>query len=279
MSDDPMVKAKEIWDELDQEDNGATVPPGEPDEVVIGGEAEIAPPREGGEGDDGAVGPTLQELMDKIAGLEAQVARTTQSVQNVAGHVGGLNAHIKRIQEEVRTKGHDTPSAAAVAAARTDPEAMNRLREDYPEFAEAMGAALDARLSEIEAKIPQGNTSVPENVVTKEELQTWKNEMYVESRHEGWKDRVKTPEFAGWLHRQPREVQMLAVSDDPRDAVRLLDLHQEATKKPAPNSDHISSAAALPRGRGGSRVTTKSVDQMTPEEYWAYLDEQDRQKR
>jgi hypothetical protein len=40
----------------------------------------------------------------------------------------------------------------------------------------------------------------------------------------------------------------------------------------------LDSAAAIPMGRGAQAARVKPVDQMTKAEYWAYLDEQDRQK-
>jgi len=268
MSDD----AQKIWDELDQEEVGGQQPSEKETVEAAIGDDTIA----SGAEDDAT--PSYQELLDRVAGLESMLSQADRRLKNAEGHIGGLNAHIRKVQEEVKTKGASAPTAAEVSAARADPEAMAALKRDYPEFAEAMGAALDARLAELEARIPQQvSPQIPENIVTQDDLRQWQNRMYVEAKHEGWEDRVKTPEFAGWLFRQPREVQMLAESDDPRDAVRLLDLHRDATKPRNKSNDQLSSAAALPSGRGG-RVTTKSIDDMTPEEYWRYLDEQDRQK-
>jgi hypothetical protein len=103
--------------------------------------------------------------------------------------------------------------------------------------------------------------------------------MAVEVRHPGWQDRVQTPEFVGWLQRQPREVQMLAASDSPQDAVRLLDLHGEAsTSVTSQRTQRLASAAAIPSGRSGSNTRAKAVEDMTPQEYWAYLDQLDKQK-
>lgn len=84
----------------------------------------------------------------------------------------------------------------------------------------------------------------------------------------------------GWLQRQPREVQMLAASESPQDAVRLLDLHTEATSSASTQrTQRLNSAAAIPSGRSGANVRQKAVEDMTPDEYWRYLDELDRQKR
>jgi len=72
---------------------------------------------------------------------------------------------------------------------------------------------------------------------------------------------------------------MLAASESPQDAVRLLDLHSDAMKSvTSQRTQHLSAAAAIPSGRSGGNVRSKAVEDMTPEEYWRYLDELDRQK-
>ena len=82
------------------------------------------------------------------------------------------------------------------------------------------------------------------------------------------------------LQRQPREVQLLAASESPQDAIRLLDLHDDAMKSgSSQRTQRLNSAAAIPSGRSGAHVRQKAVEDMTPEEYWRYLDELDRQKR
>ena len=112
-----------------------------------------------------------------------------------------------------------------------------------------------------------------------DEIARLRSEMAVEIRHPGWQERVRTPEFVGWLQRQNREVQLLAASESPQDAVRLLDLHTEALGTASTQrTQRLNSAAALPTGRGGGNTRTKPVEEMSPQEYWRYLDELDRQK-
>lgn len=262
--------AEELWQEMDQEERGASAPSPEPALVQ---EQDTAPPAvEPPERD-----PFLSELMDKVSGLEAQLAQTTTRLRNAEGHIGGLNKQVKAARATTEAQGHQAPTAAEITAARTDPESMAALKRDYPEFAEAMSAALKAELEEFKKQIPQQQQPT-EPAVTAEDLQTLKNDMFVEVHHAGWKNVVRTAEFAGWLGRQPGEVQMLASSAEPDHAVRLLDLYK-ARQKAQVSDAGLSSAAALPSGKSGTRVSQKSVDDMTPDEYWRYLDEQDRMQR
>jgi hypothetical protein len=145
-----------------------------------------------------------------------------------------------------------------------------------------MESALNERLSGLEQRLQQqAQPQAPQQPgIGVEEFHRMRSELQVEVRHPGWLDRVRTPEFQGWLQRQPREVQMLAASESPQDAIRLLDLHGDAAKSAtSQRTQRLSAAAAIPTGRSGSNTRGKAVEDMTPEEYWRYLDEIDRQKR
>lgn len=237
---------------------------------------------EGGSGDDTvSAAPTYQELMDKVSGLEAKLGQADKRLYNVEGHIGGLNASVKRVQEEFKGRGKETPSAEQIAKAQVSPEAMAELEEKYPAFAKVIKPVLEDAVARMTPASQQAAQQIPDDIVTEKDFREWQNRQYVELRHEGWEEKVKTPEFYGWLTRQPREVQMLATSDNPKDAVRLLDLHADAAKPPQKQStdnDQLASHAALPGGKRGGGPTTKRVEDMTPGEYWRYLDEQDRLK-
>jgi hypothetical protein len=272
-------EARKIWDQP------APVAQGEPpaEQTVEAATTEQAPAAQADAtqpGEDAAPSGE-QNLLDRIAGLEAMLTQVTTRLRNAEGHIGGLGSQLKQqlqAAQQVSASGGEAPSASEIRNAQQSPEAMARLKADYPEFADAMESALNERLSALEQRIQQ--PSQPSEAVTTAELSRLRAEMYVEVQHPGWQDRVRTPEFVGWLQRQPREVQMLATSDSPQDAVRLLDLHGDAMKAATNNrTQRLSSAAAIPSGRSGASVRQKSVEDMSPEEYWAYLDQLESQKR
>lgn len=287
----PQDEARKIWDQLEAEESGRAQPPSDepadppaseptPAEPTDPAPADLADAAKGG--DEPA--PTGEQvLLDKIAGLEAMLGQVTQRLRNAEGHIGGLGSQLKQqlaTAQQVTAKGGDAPTAGEIRAAQTNPEAMARLKADYPEFADAMESALNERLSALEQKLQQSQQPAQAQPgVSPDEIAKLRHEMAVEVRHPGWQDRVRTPEFVGWLQRQAREVQLLAASDSPQDAIRLLDLHSEATKAAASQrTQRLSSAAAIPSGRSGGNVRSKAVEDMSPEEYWAYLDQLDRQK-
>lgn len=286
----PQDEAQKIWDQLDAEESGRAPAPAlepqpqeaqpeaNPTETVTAEEA-VAP----ASGEE-EVKTGEQLLMDKIAGLESMLTQVTQRLRNAEGHIGGLGSQLKQslqAAQQVTAKGGEAPTATEIRDAQKSPEAMARLKADYPEFADAMESALNERLSSLENQLKQQlqQQQPAQPTVTPQEIAQLRSEMFVEVKHPGWQERVRTPEFVGWLQRQPREVQMLAASESPQDAVRLLDLHSDALKSvTSPRTQRLSSAAAIPSGRSGTNIRQKAVDDMTPEEYWRYLDELDRQK-
>lgn len=286
----PQDEAKKIWDQLDQEDSGLKSALPENDEPLAEPAAAAGPtsPAPANKADASRAGeetaPTGEQiLLDKISGLETMLSQVTQRLRNAEGHIGGLGSQLKQqlqAAQQVSAKGGDAPTATEIRDAQRNPQAMARLKEDYPEFADAMESALNERLSSLEQRLARQQQPQQQPGVSPAEISRLRSEMTVEVRHPGWQDRVRTTEFMGWLQRQPREVQMLAASDSPQDAIRLLDLHDEVMKmSTSQRTQRLSSAAAIPSGRSGANVRQKAVEDMSPEEYWRYLDELDRQKR
>ena len=285
----PKDEAQKIWDQLEAEENGTAQPPQDaeetpPSDAPANAEpTDAAPAAQADASKEGQPPSHEQILMDRIAGLETMLGQVTHRLRNAEGHIGGLGSQLKQQQQvaaQVTAKGGDAPSASEIRDAQQSPAKMDALKKDYPEFADAMESALNERLSALEQQLKAAQQPAQQpNGVSHEEIQRLRSEMAVEVRHPGWQERVQTPEFTGWLQRQPREVQMLAASESPQDAVRLLDLHSEAVKSvTSQRTQRLSAAAAIPSGRASGSVRGKAIEDMTPQEYWAYLDQLDKQK-
>jgi hypothetical protein len=286
----PQDEAQRIWDQLDADEaGGATQAENAQDfpqeSTPSPAESTGTAPADKADAHGGSeeAAPTAEQaLLDKISGLETMLGQVTSRLRNAEGHIGGLNSQLKQqfqAAQQITSKGGDAPTAGEIRAAQQNPEAMSNLKRDYPEFAEAMESALNERLSVLEQRIAAQPHKAQQLGVSQDEIGRLRSEVTVEIRHPGWQDRVQTPEFVGWLHRQPREVQMLAESERPQDAVRLLDLHADAANSTTTQrNQRLSAAAAIPSGRSGSSARQKAVEDMTPQEYWRYLDELDRKK-
>lgn len=285
----PQDEAQKIWDQLEAEEKGTAQPPQDAEEnppadaVAHAEPTDAAPAAQADASTEGQAPSHEQILMDRIAGLETMLGQVTTRLRNAEGHIGGLGSQLKQQQQvaaQVSAKGGDAPSASEIREAHSSPAKMEALKKDYPEFADAMESALNERLGSLEQQLKAAQQQPQQpNGVSQAEIQRLRAEMAVEVRHPGWQDRVSTPEFTGWLQRQPREVQMLAASESPQDAVRLLDLHSEAVKSVTSNrTQRLASAAAIPSGRAAGSARGKAVEDMTSQEYWAYLDQLDKQK-
>lgn len=286
----PQDEAQKIWDQLEADEVGGAQPTTDTtdfpqEDTPSSAESTASAPASQADATGGGeeAAPTAEQaLLDKITGLEAILGQVTSRLRNAEGHIGGLNSQLKQqvqAAQQVTAKGGEAPTAGEIRAAQQNPEAMTSLKRDYPEFADAMESALNERLSSMEQRLAAQPQHVQQPGVQREDMNRLRNEVAVEIRHPGWQDRVQTPEFVGWMQRQPREVQMLAASESPQDAVRLLDLHsQAANTATSQRTQRLSAAAAIPTGRSGSSARAKAVEDMTPQEYWRYLDELDRKK-
>lgn len=284
-------EAEKIWAEMDATDAGKTVEvvPKEP-EVPDKEAATTAKPGEQAPqetvdttvpGGDPAT-PDQQTLLDKVNGLESQLGQALARVRKVEGQYGGINSQLQQQLKNGRdpAEGVETPSAKELRDAQKNPEAMAKLKTDYPEFGAAMEAVLDERLSGVKHEIEELRRQAGQPQLTAADLDTLRNKIQVEVVHPGWERTVQQPEFSGWLNRQPREVQLLAESESPQDAIRLLDLHVEARKATSRQNTQrrLESAAAIPSGRSAASTRAKPVEDMTPEEYWRYLDQVEAQQ-
>jgi hypothetical protein len=281
-------EAKRIWAQLDAEDDGgntvleaATPETTQEETTAEQAAAETASVEDSKQ--EPAPAPDEPVLMrEKIAGLEAQLQQALGRLRNAEGHIGGLSSQLKQQLEaakQVQASGNDAPTAKEIRDAQGSPESMRKLAEDYPEFAAALTPAIEAavqqKLAAFEQRFQQPSDQMPQFAA---ELNKTRAELTVEVRHPGWKEEVKRPEFIGWLQGANREVQMLAASDEPADAVRLLDLYKTArSTQTQTRNQRLNTAAALPTGRT-SGVRQKSIEDMTPQEYWSYLDKLEKQK-
>ncbi|WNO06045.1 hypothetical protein [Rhodoferax mekongensis] len=293
-------QAARIWAELDAADNGQLPSDngGFTDEDASDEGTAQAAPEQRTQGDRQAQteGESVNaddeddlppKYRDLIAGLSQQVEGLSARLRSAEGNIGGLKSNLKTQLEAAKSvtqAGGEAPTTTEITKAQASPEAFAALERDYPEFAKALKPAmanLEQEIARLRTNQPQAaaNPLDTSNVVTKEELAEMKAEMAINAVHPGWQKTVQSPEFIGWLSNAPREIKALAASEDPQDAIRLLDLRAEAikaqakeerTERTTPRS--LVRASTIPTGRR-SMVTTKSVDDMTPQEYWRHLDQ------
>lgn len=156
----------------------------------------------------------VRESLSAISGV-------TGRLRNIEGHIGGLTSQQKEIRaaltaaKAAENAGDEAPSDTQIAAASGSSEKWNQMKDDFPEWAEAM----EERLANVRGS---GQPQIDRGAL-KAELKAEIAIESVEEAHEGWEVTVKTPEFSTWFNSQPEETQVLADSTRARDAIRLLD--------------------------------------------------------
>lgn len=198
------------------------------------------------------------------------VTGVTGRLRNIEGHIGGLTSQQKEIRaaltasRDAEKSGDEAPTGSQIAAASGSSEKWNQMKEDFPEWAEAM----EERLANV-----KGTSQPPvDRDAIKAELKAELALEAVEDAHEGWQETVKKPEFSTWLQSQPEEMQALAASTKPRDAIRLLNKY--TGKAPAaetpPRQDpktRLEASVAPTRGTTVARRETQT-EQEAAEAAW-----------
>lgn len=230
-----------------------------------------------------------QEVRDYMAGLQTQVEQLSNRVRSNEGSIGGLKNAIQRQREAaqaVREAGGTAPTDTQIRDAQASGQrAIDKLKDTYPEFADQLQDVLREELAGV-----RGNQAKQEQVATAEQPQGLsqddrvalaKRDAFIEAKgFPGFQDRIKQPDFVGWFNRQPAEVQMLGHSPDPAHAVRLLEIHRDQSKGATAGNglDRFAGLSDINRAGGSQQRGTKTVEEMTPKEFWNHLAAEEKQR-
>jgi hypothetical protein len=220
--------------------------------------------------------PALMEKLNKIDDLQ----RANEDLKNHVKAAEGRVAAWQRERDQQRQQAEIVaPTKAEVSTASANPEKWNQLKDDFPEWAEAMEEYVSSRVGQTGQNVSsdQINTLIEQRTEqirneTREAVEYAK----LETKHEDWKETVNSPEFLSWMNEQPVSVYNLIDSPKAADAVKMLDLYKGAKKTPVlstvdqiKNQRKATLSNALSTKPGVSRQS-KTIDSMTPEELWNY---------
>jgi hypothetical protein len=285
-NDDKQTQAQsrdDIWDELDNKPKGTeSAGAGDPVESNAGAveatekETKEAPAKTADATEVDPRDGLPQSVRDELAGYkamldatQAQLKSNQDELRKAFGKIGELNDRVKRSSSAAPR----TPTDAEVRDASKSDSAMARLKEQYPDFGAALDEALAEREQAISDKLAQ---ATPKNVATREDLDAAAREAAVEAAHPGWRDKVSTPAFQGWLLRQDDNTKALAASAKPADAIKLLDLAFKQQDGDDTNthdrSARLKAAAVIPTRAGRTNSRPIDLESMDRAKYWDYLD-------
>lgn len=212
---------------------------------------------------------TVRERLERIPKLEATANQVGALARNLKVTQDKLDAQIAAQAAKAATaQGKEAPTGSQIAAATTS-EKWNKLKEDFPEWVEAM----EERLAVVSPAAPVVDEvamarRVAEDVTpTVQEMTARARQLArVDMAHEDWEDMIKTPEFVTWLKAQPEDVLKLADSIKAKDTIKVLDAYvaSKTTAPPSPPPQQTTSrlaAAAVPTRGSAAPVRAEETEE------------------
>jgi hypothetical protein len=230
---------------------------------------------------DEALAKIVDQVASKVEGAVSQRLRT------VEGHIGNLKQTLTQQMTEfsaaaktAEKQGADAPSAKQMAGALQSGEKLNQLKEDFPEWAEAIEESMQTVMSHIPA--PDLERFSQLEAMARTAQMDSKNQAHLARQmarldilHPDWEQTIQDPRYQSWLREQPRELQVLIESENASDALKVLDAYVASTEqqdltaqgRQNENVRRLSTAVLPTRGRTPSRSAPKSEHEAFLEAY------------
>ena len=231
---------------------------------------------------------------DPWTGVNPALRQTLESLQSRIGDIDTLHTRLKQAESriggaerrlyEARQQAELRPTAEQVKKAEKDTEKWEALKEDFPEWAEALDntrSELTAKTAELAGRIPDVEKlkgRIDQDIEAK--VDQVRKEMAIEAVraiHEDLDDIKISSQFKSWVYTQPKDVVEKLNSWKPADAIKVLNSYKKfLSEKPSPKSitqerqQRLESAAADNR-KTNKPIKTKSLDDMTDDEYRAHV--------
>lgn len=174
------------------------------------------------------------DVRDRAAALkhradsdQGRVAAMNRRVQDLQDEMDRIRARASRPAEQ---DSDDEPSSAAAEL----PEKFKQLKEDFPEFAEAVDAIreydrqmwnqeLNAKLQPFEQERATQSRQAFQSAVTEAAEEIFNTQ----ETGVHWQDIVNGEDFRAWLSEQPNSIKTAAKTPDPREAIYVLQRYED----------------------------------------------------
>ena len=260
--------AAELW-----EDGERAEFPAEQEEQQA--EPEAAPEADPWEGVPAALKQTLEALQSKVSAIDT----IGNEVKQWSGRVGAIQRELqlqRNAAEQAAKTVSEAPTKQQMAEAAQDDEAWSELKDEFPEWADA----LEKRTGKLEKKFSEQIESLRQQQPQAPDLSALRREYdqkLLTIKHPSWKQIVASPEYNEWLNKQPQDVRQKALEST--DALECIEVLDQFTAAKSPVKDVVDKrkerlASSVSAPSGGRPVRSKSIDDMTPEEYREHVAKQ-----
>jgi len=178
---------------------------------------------------DVAVAPTTQTLhLPQVPAPgtfdTVEFGKMQNRLRKSEGAVGGLKNQINDLNTTIKEL-----QAARPSDLRNDE--LEKLRLDQEGLAKAIERNGEMVKDDILKSLGQ-TTFNPTEVLSQVDarLEERMSLIPVDIKHPGWRDTVKAGEFSAWLSTQGAGVRSLSSSEDPHNAIQLLDIYEDARR-------------------------------------------------
>ena len=143
-----------------------------------------------------------------------------------------------------------------------------------------MADALEKRTGKLEKKFSEQIESLRQQQPQAPDVSALRREYdqkLLTIKHPSWQQLVASPEYNEWLNKQPQDVRQKALEST--DALECIEVLDQFTAAKSPVKDVVDKrkerlASSVSAPSGGRPVRSKSIDDMTPEEYREHVAKQ-----
>lgn len=214
-------------------------------------------------------------VLERLEAQDALIKKLSQDLKMASGRVSKIQGELDAGRAAAKAV-KDAPTADQQAAAAIDPAKWTALKEEFPEWTDAMDSRISERLAAATKNLQPAASGQPvdvDEVIRKREIQR------VLRKHKDFEDVRRSEDFATWRATQPPEVNALGASELAEDAIEMMDLFKASKVAPAEAKPEIEAdalqaaraqrlrAAAGPAPR--QTQATKTGGELTPQEIWA----------
>ena len=260
--------AAELWEDGER----AEFPAGQEEQRA---EPEAAPESDPWEGVPAALKQTLEALQSKVSAIDT----IGNEVKQWSGRVGAIQRELqlqRNAAEQAAKTVSEAPTKQQMAEAAQDDEAWSELKDEFPEWADA----LEKRTGKLEKKFSEQIESLRQQQPQAPDLSALRREYdqkLLTIKHPSWRQIVASPEYNEWLNKQPQDVRQKALEST--DALECIEVLDQFTAAKSPVKDVVDKrkerlASSVSAPSGGRPVRSKSIDDMTPEEYREHVAKQ-----
>lgn len=212
--------------------------------------------------------PAIRAKLEKFDQVAEMLPQLNTTLKETAGRVGSLQSQWAKHQQQLASQ----PTPAELEQAAKGKKSWQAIKEEHPDWAEGIESFVSEKTKpglsaeELEQQIAQ-------QYQEKFAAETAKlSRAIVRIAHPKWEQDIRTPEFAGWMAGQDDTVKAQASSQDPEDAIALLNSYYASRKTGSDPRDKQRKLEAATEVRTPSRqaasTSLTSDDGMSEAELW-----------